>query len=503
MGLYSLKAYTICSAPHLMKYYLVFFLFIIVQFLSLSCNRGTTPQIGLIELHSVEDNILKVDIAVQTSKDTDVYVQYWCSNGSEKKDSTLFVSSISKNAEQHNLRLVNLNLNTDYDFNIVAKKGGKKRISKTYGLNTAKEAPWIPYYPDKDSIASVNFNGYLHFHSRQVPGYMFMIDGKGELVSYQKSEANFKVSKFTHKGTLLGILSSDTLHFTNGRKIIEYDQFGNVLFEAETGKEGVEKSFHHEIDLDDNGNIMTLVYEQRIMDLSTLGGKTKDTIKGDGILVMNHDKEIVWEWSVFDVMDPLEDENILEDKKDWLHANSLFKDKQGDYYISFRNISQIWKINGRTGGIIWKLGGKDGDFEIPESAVFSGQHNVRINDKNELTLLDNGNMRFKPGRILPLINNRGRDINANARSRLLTLSIDTLQMKVTPTDIVTFPERYFTHSQGSAEYINDSLVVFCSTNTNKILFTDQNGELVGNIPLEYSTYRVQYVKELYSTDYVK
>ncbi|RPG33919.1 MAG: hypothetical protein CBB72_008255 [Muricauda sp. TMED12] len=486
-----------------MKHYLVFFLFIVIQLLSLGCDQGTKPQIGIIKLNSVKNNILKIDIDVQTSKDTDAYVQYWCFNDNEKKDSTLFYSPISRNKDDHNLRLINLKFNTSYNFNVVAKKNGNKRVSKTYCLNTAKEAPWIPYYPDKDSIAAVNFDGYLHFHSRQVPGYMFIIDGKGQLVSYQKNEANFKVSKFTHKGSLLGILSSDTLHFTNGEKIIEYNQFGSVLFEAETGKDGIEKSFHHEIDLDDNGNIMTLVYEEKIMDLSSLGGKTKDTVRGDGILVIDHNKEIVWEWSVFDVMDPLGDEKILESKKDWLHANSLFKDKQGDYYISFRNISQIWKINGRTGDIIWKLGGEDGDFEIPKDVVFSGQHNIRINDKNELTLLDNGNMRFEPGRMPRPINNRGQDINANARSRLLKLSIDTLQMKVTPLDSVTFPKRYFTHSQGSAEYINDSLVVFCSTNTNRILFTDQNGEIVGNIPLEYSTYRVQYLEELYSTDYVK
>ena len=486
-----------------MKHYLVFFLFIVIQLLSLGCDKGTKPQIGIIELNSVKNNMLKIDIDVQTSRDTDAYVQYWCFNDKEKKDSTLFYSPISRNKDDHNLRLINLKFNTSYNFNVVAKKNGNKRVSKTYSLNTAKEAPWIPYYPDKDSIAAVNFDGYLHFHSRQVPGYMFIIDGKGQLVSYQKNEANFKVSKFTHKGSLLGILSSDTLHFTNGKKIIEYDQFGNVLFEAETGKDGIEKSFHHEIDLDGNGNIMTLVYEEKIMDLTSLGGKTKDTVRGDGILVINHNKEIVWEWSVFDVMNPLEDEKILEGKKDWLHANSLFKDRQGDYYISFRNISQIWKINGRTGDIIWKLGGEDGDFEIPKDVVFFGQHNIRINDKNELTLLDNGNMRFEPGRMPRPINNRGQDINANARSRLLKLSIDTLQMKVTPLGSVTFPKRYFTHSQGGAEYINDSLVVFCSTNTNRILFTDQNGEIVGNIPLEYSTYRVQYLEELYSTDYVK
>lgn len=473
-----------------------------VQSCNLVSNESENKcEIGLIKMNSEPDNALKIKFDVKTSEGTDAYIRYWKFIDKSQKDSIVFYSPISKNSNQHNLTLVDLSLNSKYFFNVIAQKKKQRKISKKYNFKTTSKIPWVPYFRNTDSLASVNFEGYLHFHSRQVPGFMFIINGSGELVSYQRNEENFKVSKWTDKETLLGILSNDTLKFTSGRKIIEYDKFGDILFEAETGKNGIEESFHHEVDLDKNGNITTLIYDIREVDLTPVGGAKKDTVKGDGILVLNHKGEKVWEWSVFDVMNPLMDEKILKSKKDWLHANSLFQDKQGNYIISFRNISQIWKINGKTGKLIWKLGGLDSDFEIPENAIFSGQHDIRFNDKNELVLLDNGNLRFKPGYKQHSNKLKILDINRFAQSRLLTLSLDTLNMKVKLQNEVKFPHKYFTHSQGSAEYINKDLVVFCSTNTNRLVFTNAKGQLLGIIPLEYSTYRAQYINKLYNTDF--
>lgn len=478
--------------------------FLIMTLMLQSCNFSKldpNPKIGLINISSMPNNALKIKFDVQTSDETDAFIRYWKYSDDSRQDSIIYYSPISKNSNQHELMILNANLNTEYFYNVIAQKKSKRKISETYNFKTAYKIPWVPYFRDKDSIRNVRFDGYLHFHSRQVPGYLFITNGEGKLASYQRNEANFKVSKWTHKETLLGILSNDTLHFTNGRKIIEYDKFGAILFEAETGKKGIEKSFHHEIDLDENGNIITLVYDKKEVDLTSVGGKKNDVVRGDGILVLNHKGEKVWEWSVFDVLDPLSDKKILKTKKDWLHANSLFKDKEGNYIISFRNISQIWKINGKTGDLIWKLGGVNSDFKIPDEVVFAGQHHIRFNNKGELVLLDNGNIKFKPGNKQELEGPKILDRNRNSQSRLLTLSIDTVNKTVTPVKTVDFPKEYFTHSQGSAEYINDDLIVFCSTNTNRLVFTNANGELLGTVPLEYSTYRAQYIKSLYNTSY--
>lgn len=476
---------------------------LIISIFTLQSCFNNKPSIGSIEIKSVKNNALKIKFSVETTNDTDAYVRYWRFLNDEKTDSLVLHSPISKHKSKHDLMIVNSNLNTNYFYNIIAQKKGKKKISKTYSFKTTQAIPWVPYFRDKDSITNLSFDGYIHLHSRQFPGYLFILDGNGKLVFYQKNDANFKVSKWTHKETLLGIISNDTLHFTNGKKIIEYDKFGQILFEAETGKKGIDKSFHHEIDLDEKGNIFTLVYDEKEFDLTSIGGTRNDKVRGDGILVLNHNGEKVWEWSVFDVKHPLSDNKILKTKEDWLHANALFKDLDGNYLVSFRNISQIWKIDGKTGNLIWKLGGLDSDFEIPKELVFSGQHHVRFNPKGELLMLDNGNLNFKPGNTRQINGFKHFERNKNSQSRLLKLSLDTINKKVKPVEVINFPKQYFTHSQGSAEYINDNLIVFCSTNKNRIVYTDNQGNLLGVIPLEHSTYRTQYIKELYSTEYTK
>jgi arylsulfate sulfotransferase len=39
------------------------------------------------------------------------------------------------------------------------------------------------------------------------------------------------------------------------------------------------------------------------MDLTSVGGTAKDTVKSDGILVLDRKGKKVWSWSVFDVLD--------------------------------------------------------------------------------------------------------------------------------------------------------------------------------------------------------
>jgi hypothetical protein len=138
---------------------------------------------------------------------------------------------------------------------------------------------------------------------------------------------------------------------------------------------------------------------------------------------------------------------------------------------------------------------------MPREAVFSGQHDVRLNEKGEIVLLDNGNLRFKPGHVQSPLKLNMPDVNQVTHSRLLTLSLDFANKKVNVVNIVDFPKKYFTRSQGSAEYINDNLVVFCSTDTKRLVFTDTKGKVLGIIPLDYSTYRAQYIKKLYDTSY--
>lgn len=468
-------------------------------------------DIGTIEIiPALDKNTLRVIFTVETAKMLDSYIRYWEYTGTDSipPGTEVFYSPLCENMKNHELMIVNLKSGTKYNFNVVIQNKVCKTFSKTYDFETHERPPWLTFYGYENNLQNVNFDGYIHFHSRMKNGYLYIMNSEGSLVWYKQIPMTIKVSTFTKDATFLTILSEDTMRFASGRKIAEVDLFGQLLYHFDSDEKGIDRVFHHEIDFDEDGNIMTLINDKRIVDLSEIGGNKSDTIKGDGILIFNKKDEVIWEWSVFDVMNPAEYSNILNEKDDWLHANALCQDSVGNYIVSFRNNSQIWKVDKETGEIIWKLGGDDGDFELPDSLKFYGQHNVQINKNGHLVLLDNGNKLVKPG-LYDLLRKEKKYrgfMNENPNgftSRQLTFNIDEQNMKAVFVDEVVFHPEDLTKSQGSSEYITDSLLLFCSTNSNKILFTNSKGEPLGSIPIERPSYRAQYIPKLYDTNYVK
>jgi len=480
--------------------------------------------IGTIEIEQVKYNALKIYLRVETERDRSAYVQYWEAVDSSKT----YYSPVSQGNNIHEIMLVQLKPSTTYKFNIVVQDECCKTLSKTYNLKT-KNPTWAPYYKSKRGFTTKIFDGNFHFHSRNNPGHMLIVNDEGDLNWYQKAPFNFKVSKYTKKNTFLAIISADTLKYSSGKEIVEVDLFGQLIRNIKTGDNNIHKIFHHEIGYDINGNLMVLTLEDRIYDLTSVGGTKQDTVRGDGILILDDEGTKIWEWTVFDVMNPIDYENILQEKEDWLHANSLFQDTEGNYLMSFRNLNQIWKINASNGEIDWKLGGEQDDFKLKDELKFYGQHNVRFNKNGEIELLDNDNKHIKKNKENRK-NNRSdsfkvknfkqlskserkaqaskkqhqRNIGTDSlQSRLLVLKLDQENKRAELVREVKFPLEYFTKSQGSAEFVNDSIVMFCSTNTKRIIFTNYKGELKEVVPMEFESYRAQYIPELYSTSYVK
>ncbi len=70
------------------------------------------------------------------------------------------------------------------------------------------------------------------------------------------------------------------------------------------------------------------------------------------------------------------------DAWDYFHINSIDKDADGDYLISARHTSTIYKISGKDGSIIWRLGGYYSDFEMEENLPFHWQHHAMLLSEN-------------------------------------------------------------------------------------------------------------------------
>lgn len=94
------------------------------------------------------------------------------------------------------------------------------------------------------------------------------------------------------------------------------------------------------------------------------------------------------------------DESLLPERRlrtntasDFFHLNSVDKNSAGDYLVSGRHVSTVYKISGKDGSILWRLGGKKSDFTLSNGADFHYQHDARFRYENAthtiISLLDN------------------------------------------------------------------------------------------------------------------
>jgi len=198
--------------------------------------------------------------------------------------------------------------------------------------------------------------------------------------------------------------------------------------------QGIIYGFHHEILRLPNGNIATLGWNLRTVDI----GGTPTPYAGQLLMVLDKDFQVVWTWDAFDHLD-VHRGPILGDMcsgapcpipgaVDWLHANSLaWSAEDSNLLISLRH--QAWEIKidynrgAGDGHIIWRLG-KDGDFAVAStdpSPWFSYQHNVHYLDKKTLLLFDNGNVRCFG---VTGCNSRGQTWTIDEKTMMATLKLN-------------------------------------------------------------------------------
>lgn len=102
---------------------------------------------------------------------------------------------------------------------------------------------------------------------------------------------------------------------------------------------------------------------------------------------------VVFEWRSLDHVDPGQSWTMpgttdtsgdgLHEQSPWdyFHLNSIDKDENGDYLLSARHTSGIYKVSGIDGTIHWQLGGSASSFE-QTNFEFSYQHHARWVSQN-------------------------------------------------------------------------------------------------------------------------
>lgn len=451
--------------------------FILVILAFASCSKKQGNYITKINIGTHSNNELKIQIDVTTNDDVQVYAEYWTAkNGTKNK----IISPISKKGLSHSLVLLNIIPETDYNFKLITVQGNEKDSSKVYNFKSRKLPEWLQKKfkanSPKPELLPQNFKkGFMLMAKRETPGTAFIVDYKGNIRWYHTVEnTGFKVTHFTKEQTILSILGTNDEPTSYGSEILEINLQGDTLTHIKKGQGDLKQVIHHEIIKKSANEIVTLFVDTRITDLSSIGGKKRDTINGDGILILDKKGKQIWKWSVFDDLDPMKDKALLKTKKDWMHANSLNYDKDGNFLISFYNNGQIWKVDSKSGKVIWKLG-RNGNMKMAKDSDFSQAHAAHINQDGSLMFFDNG--------------------VDKKQSSVFALKVDEKNKAVQLDFHVNLPKDIYNDRMGSAYMINKDLILVCCSKRHITVLTNKKGVLLWALESEIPPYRVQFIPE--------
>lgn len=230
----------------------------------------------------------------------------------------------------------------------------------------------------------------------------------------------------------------------------------------------------HESNLVDNGrSALVTIYRPQQYDLSTYG------ITGGQGWIMNtafqeigiDTNRLLFEWNPLDHIDPsfslvLPDSTessgtglLPSNPWDYFHINSVDKFSNGDYLISARHTSAVYRISSTNGSVVWSLGGKRPSISLPQSANFSAQHDARIRDENDTTttisIFDNASngynqtSSYSSGKIIVI------DHTANRASLLQTYIAPLDQISASQGNLQILPNTNVYIGWGENAYISE------------------------------------------------
>ncbi|WP_428231563.1 aryl-sulfate sulfotransferase [Flavobacterium sp.] len=451
------------------------FILALLAFVSCSKNQDNTITNIIIGTHS--NNELKIQIDVTTNEEVQVYAEYWSDKDGIKNKIT---SPVSKTGHSHSLVLCNIIPETSYSYQLVTVQNKEKVTSKVYTFKSRQLPEWLQKQfkanCPKPELLPQNFKkGFMLLAKRETPGVAYIVDYKGNLRWYHTVEGTgFKVTHFTKEQSIIAILGKNDEPTSYGTEILEINLQGDTLTHIKKGQGDFKQVIHHEIIKKSANEIVTITVDQKIMDLTSIGGKKNDTINGDGILILDKKGKQLWKWSVFDDLDPMKDKNLLKNKKDWTHANSLNYDKDGNFLLSFYNNGQIWKIDAKTGKALWKLG-KGGNMKMSDDSNFSQAHAAHINTEGSLLFFDNG--------------------VDKKQSSVFALKVNEKEKSVTLDFHIKLPKDIYNDRMGSAYRIDKENILVCCSKRHITVLTNKKGVLIWALESEIPPYRVEFIPE--------
>ncbi|MDX1980020.1 MAG: aryl-sulfate sulfotransferase, partial [Bryobacteraceae bacterium] len=255
-------------------------------------------------------------------------------------------------------------------------------------------------------------------------GMLVAVNDRGEVVWYYRTDSRISDLERRPNGNIL--------YVTQDFRVVEIDLLGNVVHQwyaarrpqgPASGAIPVDSlTFHHEVDVLPNGNLVVLGSEVREIDNyftseeDEKAPRKRQRVMGDEVLEFDMAGKVVWRWKAFDFLDPYRIGYDTFDGYwfrrgfpgviDFSHANGILHDPADDsLLINFRIQSAVVKVDRKSGQIKWIAGEPEGWPEHLQDKLFRmqgpgrwfyHQHCPQMTPRGTLLLYDNGNYGARP-----------------------------------------------------------------------------------------------------------
>lgn len=266
--------------------------------------------------------------------------------------------------------------------------------------------------------------------------------------------------------------------YCRGHGVILDNQYRIV--KSVQGGGGMSTGDMHEFMLINDGkSALMTIYQQRQFDMTSWNIRTGVGWVMESIFqeVDVETSNVLFEWRSLDHVDPSLSYTFprhtdtsgtgLEPRSPWdyFHINSIDKNSNGDYLISSRHTSCVYKISGVNGSVIWRLNGPQPSFKNLNFG-FSQQHDARWLSENTTHT------------VLSLYNNGYNGFNrTNEYSSGMVILIDHVNMTASQVQEFAPPgKNMVSSSQGNMQTLSNGSVVIGWGNNAYVSEHDADGE---------------------------
>lgn len=422
------------------------------------------------------DNAMIAKVTAEFGSSCEWAVEYWTKGAGQ----TAAKLTSYRSSEDAVAVLKFLDPSTAYECRVLVKDGEPQ--AEIMEFTTPDLPENLPVYTVDYTSESYNPGGYV-MQMDDEAGWISFCTMEGKIVWYHNFGRPVRVAHFNPQLGLLSALvgykelaDKDINRLCDEVVVMDLDY--NVILDKKTTS-GFAELAHNDISINDKGELIVLSnYVKNYQGADYWGEEI-------GLYDTNGAKKFLW--NNFDEFNPEKDTWYTNDPAgcDYIHMNSVDMDADGDYYAAVNLLTEIWKIDGKTGAVLYRIG-EHGDIALtgtpapvgksdlsPTALPLNGLHSVTALDKDRVLFLNYGQSKRK--------------------------TLAAMVYKVDPTSktayyemLVDVPKDYYAQNRSSVQLLPDGNFMLCSTGKCKVVFFSADGTLLHVISHDKNVYGLSY-----------